>query len=499
MIDPRTLTPLDDAPIHEDVSRTGRALLVQEAPGHVGFTAELAARIAESPTVYRLLAPVRRLSGLDVPIPYAPQLEKASVPQVDDIVEARQDDDEGVVMARLAIRMPKMSMTMTEGEVSEWMVRPGDEVAEGDVVCEVMTDKVDMEVESTVSGTLVEIVVESGTVAVGEPDRLGRGRGHRWRLRRPAERAAARRRRRARALGGDRVAEPEPSRPRVASPGPVAAVPRARALARERGVDLSTITGTGPDGLVRVEDVGEPRAHRALHRSPHARPDRRPARHDPRPGTGQGPERQDPGRGRAEDDRERRRAPVHRLARRPPRPSRTAGATGSRGRPCSCRRTPRRCATSPSCWTAGTLTTSTAVSSGPPAVALAVATAGGLMVPVFAEPDVRDPHELDAEVKAVVAAAHLGRLDPSYLGVANGSLSNLGGLGVDRFQALVTPPQASVLALGAIARRPVAVRGRGTGPDAARRADGRPPGRGRCARRRPARGLRHPAQRLLGP
>jgi pyruvate/2-oxoglutarate/acetoin dehydrogenase E1 component len=88
VIDPRTLTPLDDAPIHEDVSCTGRALLVQEAPGHVGFTAELAARIAESPTVYRLLAPVRRLSGLDAPIPYAPQLESASVPQVDDIVEA---------------------------------------------------------------------------------------------------------------------------------------------------------------------------------------------------------------------------------------------------------------------------------------------------------------------------------------------------------------------------------------------------------------------------
>ena len=50
--------------------------------------AEIAARIAESPTIYRLLAPIKRLSGLDVPIPYAPQLETASVPQVDDIVDA---------------------------------------------------------------------------------------------------------------------------------------------------------------------------------------------------------------------------------------------------------------------------------------------------------------------------------------------------------------------------------------------------------------------------
>jgi pyruvate dehydrogenase E1 component beta subunit len=90
VLDPRTLTPLDAAPILDDVSTTGRALLVQEAPGHVGYTAELAARIAESPALYRLLAPIKRLSGLDVPIPYAPQLERSVVPQVADIVEAAQ-------------------------------------------------------------------------------------------------------------------------------------------------------------------------------------------------------------------------------------------------------------------------------------------------------------------------------------------------------------------------------------------------------------------------
>jgi pyruvate dehydrogenase E1 component beta subunit len=88
VLDPRTLTPLDIQPILADVSRTGRVLLVQEAPGHGGFTGEIAARIAESPALYRLLAPIRRLSGLDVPIPYAPQLESAAVPQVPDIVEA---------------------------------------------------------------------------------------------------------------------------------------------------------------------------------------------------------------------------------------------------------------------------------------------------------------------------------------------------------------------------------------------------------------------------
>ena len=88
VVDPRTLTPLDARPILDDVSRTGRALLVQEAPGHVGYMAEIASRIVESPAIFRLLAPIRRLSGLDAPIPYAPQLETASVPQVDSILEA---------------------------------------------------------------------------------------------------------------------------------------------------------------------------------------------------------------------------------------------------------------------------------------------------------------------------------------------------------------------------------------------------------------------------
>lgn len=91
VIDLRSLTPLDEAPILEAVSRTGRALLVQEAPGHGGFMGEVAARIAGSDALYRLLAPIRRLSGLDAPIPYAPQLERASVPQVETILAAARE------------------------------------------------------------------------------------------------------------------------------------------------------------------------------------------------------------------------------------------------------------------------------------------------------------------------------------------------------------------------------------------------------------------------
>ncbi|MEI2821705.1 MAG: 2-oxo acid dehydrogenase subunit E2 [Marmoricola sp.] len=87
-------------------------------------------------------------------------------------------------------------------------------------------------------------------------------------------------------------------------------------------------------------------------------------------------------------------------------------------------------------------------------IALAVATDRGLLVPVFVEPDATDPDTFDAELRDVVAAAQKGKVGPAYLGIANASLSNMGGLGVDRFQALITPPQASILALGSIKSAP---------------------------------------------
>jgi len=88
VVDPRTLVPLDQAAILDAVTDTGRLLVVQEAPQTAGFAAEIAALVVESPAFTHLRAPVRRLCGMDVPIPYAPQLEQAVVPQEPDIVAA---------------------------------------------------------------------------------------------------------------------------------------------------------------------------------------------------------------------------------------------------------------------------------------------------------------------------------------------------------------------------------------------------------------------------
>ncbi len=86
IVDVRSLSPLDMTPINASIQKTGKVMLVQEAPKHVGFMAEIAAQIAEGPDLYSLTEPVKRLCGLDVPIPYAPQLEKSVVPQLEDIV-----------------------------------------------------------------------------------------------------------------------------------------------------------------------------------------------------------------------------------------------------------------------------------------------------------------------------------------------------------------------------------------------------------------------------
>ena len=88
VVDPRTLKPLDPAPIVESVCKTGRALIVHEAVKTGGFGGELAAVIAESEAFDYLDAPIRRLAGLDIPVPYNRELERRMVPQVEDIVTA---------------------------------------------------------------------------------------------------------------------------------------------------------------------------------------------------------------------------------------------------------------------------------------------------------------------------------------------------------------------------------------------------------------------------
>ena len=90
VIDVRTLVPLDDATILGSVWRTGRLTVVYEAHRRSGFGAEILALVAEQ-VGDRLRAPLRRVAAQDVPLPMAPNLERAVLPRVDDIVKTVRD------------------------------------------------------------------------------------------------------------------------------------------------------------------------------------------------------------------------------------------------------------------------------------------------------------------------------------------------------------------------------------------------------------------------
>jgi pyruvate dehydrogenase E1 component beta subunit len=88
VIDPRSLLPYDGDLVNHSVMKTGRALIVHEATTNGGMGGEFAARIASGPAFDYLDAPIKRLGGKFIPIPYNPTLERATVPQEEDIIQA---------------------------------------------------------------------------------------------------------------------------------------------------------------------------------------------------------------------------------------------------------------------------------------------------------------------------------------------------------------------------------------------------------------------------
>jgi len=88
VVDPRTLVPLDVLPIIQSVKKTGRLLIVHEACKQGGFGAEILSQVEESKAFDFLDAPIKRLAGKNIPIPYSPELERRTVPQEDDIYQA---------------------------------------------------------------------------------------------------------------------------------------------------------------------------------------------------------------------------------------------------------------------------------------------------------------------------------------------------------------------------------------------------------------------------
>ena len=156
------------------------------------------------------------------------------------------------------IIMPKLGVDMAEGEIIEWKKAEGDTVAEGDVLLEIMSDKTNMEIEAEDSGVLLKITRQAGeTVPVTETigyigeagEEITEAAGS---APAPTEEASP-----APAAAPTQSAAPTPAV--AAAPqgkgGKVRATPAARKVAREQGVDLGLVPGSGPKGRVHAADV----------------------------------------------------------------------------------------------------------------------------------------------------------------------------------------------------------------------------------------------------
>lgn len=146
------------------------------------------------------------------------------------------------------IVMPQLASTMEKGTIAKWLKQVGDEVTEGEAIIEITTDKVDIEVESPASGILLKILADVGDeVPVKEPVAILGAAGED--VGDISEIAVAEAPQEAQTK-----TEPERDEP-VPPKGRIFASPRARRLAKESGVDLTAIAGTGPRGRIVSQDV----------------------------------------------------------------------------------------------------------------------------------------------------------------------------------------------------------------------------------------------------
>nr|WP_321500874.1 dihydrolipoamide acetyltransferase family protein [uncultured Dethiosulfovibrio sp.] len=149
------------------------------------------------------------------------------------------------------LTMPKLGLTMTEGTVSKWLKKEGDAVTSGEALFVVSTDKITYEVTAEREGVLLKVYVEeNGSVPVGAPVAVIGDQGEAVEDSQPVSGEAPV------PVEESKEDQKETERPATTvSSGKVKATPKARKTAREKGIDLSSVVGSGPDGRIKNRDV----------------------------------------------------------------------------------------------------------------------------------------------------------------------------------------------------------------------------------------------------
>jgi pyruvate dehydrogenase E2 component (dihydrolipoamide acetyltransferase) len=374
------------------------------------------------------------------------------------------------------IFMPALSSTMTEGKIVSWAKSPGDKVEKGETVLVVESDKADMDVESFYSGYLAAILVEAGKEApVGATIALI--------VETEAEIAAVQQQNPAQPSAATPVATSAPASeapvvpisekasekvpekvPEILQPiarasnGRIVASPRAKKLAKELGVDLNSLQGSGPHGRIVAEDIEQ-----ATGKTPQAAPPAAvlvaaatPAKASPAPSTAP--------LGKTVPLTTLQKAVVQNMVSALDVPTFHVGYTITTDALDSLYKQIKSKGVTMTALLAKAV--AVALQKFPvvnasyseqgiqyrSAINIAIAVAmpdGGLITPVLQNADKTDIYTLSRNWKDLVDRARAKQLQPQEYNSGTFTLSNLGMFGVDRFDAILPPGQGSILAIGA--------------------------------------------------
>ena len=394
------------------------------------------------------------------------------------------------------ITMPKLSDTMTEGTLVSWKKKKGDKVSVGDVLAEIETDKATMEWESPEDGTLTEVYIEEGgkvnvgdkIAFIGEEGEAAPAakkkepKSEKKEAGKPAKKeektqaetekpAPAPKKEKETAPPQPKTVEagvspaPQPTRlPLPSEEARVKASPVARRLAGELGVDLASVSGTGPDGRVTESDVraaGKPQAS-ASPQKPAAKPAAPAAR---------------PGESARIQLSGMRKVIAQRLVESkgpvphfylnididagPLMTARAELKSGGEGAE-TAKITVNDFVLKASVQAAIKVPKVNASFDGDAIVqyadvdlAVAVAIDDGLVTPVVRAAQNKSLREMSEAVKDLAHRARNKRMKPEEFQGGSFTVSNLGSYGVDSFSAIINPPQGFILAIGAISKKPV--------------------------------------------
>jgi len=383
------------------------------------------------------------------------------------------------------ILMPALSPTMEEGTLAKWLVKEGDTVSSGDLLAEIETDKATMEFEAVDEGTIGKILVAEGTegVKVNVPIAvmLEDGESADDITDAPAPAAAApATETTAAATPAETAAAPAPAAPAASDGSRVFASPLARRIAADKGLDLSQLKGSGPRGRIVKADVENATAAPKAAAPVAAAAATAPASAAAAPATGPSADviaKMYEGRETEEIKLDGMRKTIA---------ARLTEAKQSvphfylrkdieldalmkfraqlnetlepRGIKLSvndfiikaCALALQQVPDANAVWAGDKMLKMKASD-----VAVAVAIEGGLFTPVLQDAEMKSLSALSAEMKDLAARARDRKLAPHEYQGGSFAISNLGMFGIDNFDAIINPPHAAILAVGAGVKKPV--------------------------------------------